>query len=176
MTLHALDGHSPSLPAGFSFVAESATVIGKVRLGEDASVWFGSVVRGDNEPITIGARSNVQDLCVLHSDPGFPLVVGMNCTIGHRATLHGCSVGEGTLVGMSATILNGARIGKHCIIGAGALITEGQEIPDGVLVLGVPGRVDRALTEDEIVRLKQSADHYVANARRFAAGLTKFEG
>ena len=173
MTILALDGLAPTLPAGFCFVAESAEVIGNVELGEEVGIWFGVVIRGDNERIRIGARTNIQDLCVLHSDPGSPLTVGAGCTIGHRAILHGCTIGDGTLVGMGATILNGAKIGNNCLIGAGALVTEGKEIPDGTLVLGAPGKVARELTPDEIARLGKSADHYVANARRFAAGLTK---
>jgi carbonic anhydrase/acetyltransferase-like protein (isoleucine patch superfamily) len=173
VSLFALDGISPTLPAGFCFVADSASVIGNVELGEDVGVWFGTVIRGDNERIAIGARTNIQDLCVLHTDPGFPLTVGTGCTIGHRATLHGCSIGESSLVGMSATILNGATIGKHCLIGAGALITEGKQIPDGSLVVGAPGKVVRTLGDEDIARLRKSADHYVDNARRFAAGLTR---
>lgn len=173
MSLFALDGVSPILPAGFCFVADNATVIGNVELGEEASVWFGAVIRGDNERITIGPRSNIQDLGVLHTDPGFPLTIGTGCTIGHQAVLHGCTIGDGSLVGMSATVLNGARIGKHCLIGAGALVTEGTNVPDGALVLGAPGKVIRSLDDAAIARLHRSADHYVANARRFAAGLTK---
>jgi carbonic anhydrase/acetyltransferase-like protein (isoleucine patch superfamily) len=171
MSLYALDGLAPSLPPGFCFVADTASVIGNVHLGADVGIWFGAVIRGDNEPITIGAGSNIQDLCALHTDPGFPLTIGPNCTIGHRAMLHGCSIGPGSLVGMSATILNGARIGSNCLIGAGALVTEGKEIPDNSLVIGAPGRVARPLTEAEIAGLAASARHYVANARRFAAGL-----
>ena len=173
MSLFALDDVSPILPAGFCFVADSAEVIGNVELGEDVGIWFGSVIRGDNERITVGARTNIQDHCVLHSDPGFPLTIGENCTVGHRAILHGCTIGDGTLVGMGATILNGARIGRNCLIGAGALITEGKDIPEGSLVVGAPGKVVRTLGEDDIARLARSAAHYVANARRFAAGLRK---
>lgn len=173
MSVFALDDIAPTRPAGFCFVAESASVIGNVEIGEDVGIWFGAVIRGDNERIRIGAGTNIQDLCVLHSDPGFPLTVGANCTIGHRATLHGCSIGDGTLIGMSATILNGARVGRNCLIGAGALVTEGKEIPDGSLVLGSPGKVVRQLAETEIEGLKKSAELYVANARRFAAGLRK---
>jgi carbonic anhydrase/acetyltransferase-like protein (isoleucine patch superfamily) len=173
MSLFALDGIAPTVPAGFCFIADSAEIIGNVELGDDVGIWFGAVIRGDNERIRIGARTNIQDLCVLHSDPGSPLTVGENCTIGHRAILHGCSIGDGTLVGMGATILNGASIGKNCLIGAGALVTEGKAFPDGSLVVGAPGKVARALTEDDIARLGRSAAHYVANARRFAAGLTR---
>jgi carbonic anhydrase/acetyltransferase-like protein (isoleucine patch superfamily) len=173
VTLFALDGLAPALPAGFCFVADSAEVIGNVELGEDVGIWFGVVIRGDNERIRVGTGTNIQDLCVLHSDPGSPLTIGANCTVGHRAILHGCTIGDGTLVGMGATVLNGATIGKNCLIGAGALVTEAKAIPDGSLVLGAPGKVARMLTADEIVGLGKSAERYVANARRFAAGLTK---
>lgn len=175
MSFFALDGVTPALPSGFCFVAENASAIGNVVLGEDVGIWFGAVIRGDNERITIGARSNIQDLCVLHTDPDFPLSIGTGCTIGHRAILHGCTIGDGSLVGMGATILNGATIGKNCLIGAGALVTEGKHIPDGSLVIGSPGRVVRSLGEEEVARLIRSADQYVTNARRFAAGLAKLE-
>jgi len=173
MSVLSLEGLEPVLPAGFCFIAKSAEVIGDVELGEDAGIWFGAVIRGDNDRIRIGARTNIQDLCVLHSDPGYALTIGEDCTIGHRATLHGCSIGNGTLVGMSATVLNGAKVGENCLIGAGALIPEGKDIPDGSLVLGSPGKVVRQLTDAEIEGLKKSAERYVANARRFAAGLRK---
>jgi carbonic anhydrase/acetyltransferase-like protein (isoleucine patch superfamily) len=171
MTLYALDGISPLRPHGFCFVAETATVIGNVELLEESSIWFGAVLRGDNERITIGPQSNVQDLSVLHTDPGFPLTIGTGCTIGHRAILHGCTIGDNSLVGMGATILNGAQVGRNCLVGAGALITEGKVIPDNSLVIGAPGKVARELDAEAIARLKKSAAHYVANARRFAAGL-----
>lgn len=171
MTLYALDGLSPALPSGFCFIAETAVLVGNVVVEEDAGIWFGAVLRGDNEPITVGRGSNVQDNCVLHTDPGFPLTIGAGCTIGHRAMLHGCTIGENTLVGMSATILNGAVIGRNCLIGAGALITEGKHIPDNSLVVGAPGKVVRELDADAIAGLRRSAEGYVANARRFAAGL-----
>ncbi len=171
MSLFSLDGRSTTLPAGFCWVAETASVIGDVILEEDVSVWFGAVLRGDNEPIRIGRGSNVQDLCVLHTDPGFPLTIGAGCTIGHRAILHGCTIGEQSLVGMGATVLNGARIGRNCLIGAAALITEGKEIPDGSLVVGAPGKVVRQLTEAEIAGVERSAERYVDNARRFARSL-----
>jgi carbonic anhydrase/acetyltransferase-like protein (isoleucine patch superfamily) len=173
VSLFALDGRSPVLPEGFWFVAQSAEVIGNVVLEEDVGIWFGAVLRGDNETIRIGRGSNVQDLSVLHTDPNFPLTVGEGCTIGHRAILHGCTIGDHSLVGMGSTILNGARIGAHCLIGANALITEGKEIPDRSLVVGAPGGLVRTLGEDEIARLHRSAAHYVVNARRFAAGLTR---
>jgi carbonic anhydrase/acetyltransferase-like protein (isoleucine patch superfamily) len=176
MTLYALDGKKPRLPKGFVFVADSAEVIGNVQLEDDTSIWFKAVLRGDNELIRIARGSNIQDHCVLHTDPGFPLVVGEGCTIGHRAILHGCTIGDHSLVGMGATILNGARIGRNCLIGAGALITEGKDIPDGSLVVGSPGRMVRTLDDQEQERLHRSAEHYVANARRFATGLRQLEG
>ncbi len=171
MAVFALDERPPRLPAGFCFVADSATVIGDVVLEEDVGIWFGAVLRGDNEPITVGRGSNIQELSVLHTDMGFPLVIGAGCTIGHRAILHGCTIGENSLVGMGATILNGARIGRNCLVGANALVTEGRDIPDGSLVVGMPAKVVRPLTESEIAGLERSAAHYVENARRFAAGL-----
>ncbi len=171
MPLYALEGINPQLPDGPCFIAPNASVIGRVILGEDVGIWFGAVLRGDNEPMTIGARTNIQDNAVCHSDAGFPLTVGEGCTIGHRAMLHGCTIGDNTLVGMGATILNGAKIGRNCLIGACALITEGKEIPDNSLVVGAPGKVIRELDADGIERLRRSAAGYVANARRFAAGL-----
>lgn len=154
-----------------AWVAGSAEVIGRVRLGEGASVWFGAVVRGDNEPIEVGDGANVQEHCVLHTDMGFPLVVGRDCTVGHRAILHGCTVGDESLIGMGAIVLNGARIGRGCLIGAGALVTEGKEIPDGSLVLGSPAKVVRALDEAAREGLRESARGYRANAARFREGL-----
>lgn len=171
MTIHELDGIVPRLPAGFCFVAPSAELIGNITLGEDVSIWFGAILRGDNDLISIGARTNIQDLSMVHVDPGVPVSVGENCTIGHRAILHGCTIGDNTLVGMGATILNGARIGRNCLIGAGALVTEGKEIPDGSLVVGAPGKVVRQLDAAAIEGLKRSAETYVLNARRFATGL-----
>lgn len=171
MAIYALENKSPVLPAGLCFVAENASVIGNVELGEEASVWFGAVLRGDNELIRVGAGSNIQDLSVLHTDEGFPLTIGEGCTIGHRATLHGCTIGDHSLVGMGATVLNGARIGRHCLVGAGALITEGREFPEGSLIIGVPAKPARALDAEEIDRLRRSADHYRKNARRFSLWL-----
>lgn len=171
MALYTLDGISPKLPDGFFYVARDADVIGNVTLEDDASIWFKAVLRGDNEPIRVGRGSNIQDLCVLHTDPGFPLTIGQGCTIGHRVILHGCTIGDHSLIGMGATILNGARIGRHCLIGANALITEGKDIPDNSLVIGAPGKVVRELDDATRARLHRSAEHYVANARRFAAGL-----
>ncbi|WP_026379707.1 gamma carbonic anhydrase family protein [Afifella pfennigii] len=168
MSLFQLGERRPSLPQeGRYFIAPNASVIGDVRLGEDVGVWFGAVLRGDNEPITLGARTNFQDLSLAHTDPGCPCTVGEDCTIGHRAILHGCTIGDGTLVGMGAIILNRARIGRFCLIGAGALITEDKEIPDFSLVVGAPGKVVRTLDSEAQARLKASADGYVANAARF---------
>ncbi len=168
--IHALDGVAPDLPApDRRFIAPDAAVIGRVRLADWVSVWFGAVLRGDNEEIVIGAGSNVQDLCVLHTDPGFPLRVGRDCTIGHRALLHGCTVGDGSLVGMGAMVMNGARIGRNCLIGAGALVTEGKEIPDRSLVLGSPGRVVRTLDDAAVAGLARSAASYREKIARYQA-------
>lgn len=172
MPAYALDGISPEFPAqGTYWVAPDAQLIGRIRLETDASVWFGAVLRGDNELIHVGLRSNVQDGCVLHTDMGFPLTIGADCTIGHKAILHGCSIGDNSLIGMGATVLNGARIGRNCIIGANALIAEGKEIPDNSLVVGMPGRIIRVLDDDAALRNTRSAEGYVRNWRRFAAGL-----
>jgi carbonic anhydrase/acetyltransferase-like protein (isoleucine patch superfamily) len=152
---------------GECFVAESAVVIGNVLLRANASVWFNAVIRGDNELVTIGENSNVQDGSVLHTDPGWPLTIGGGVTIGHKAMLHGCTVGDNSLIGINAVVLNGAKIGRNCLIGANALVTEGKEIPDNSMVLGSPGKVVRELTPDQIEGLRQSALHYVENARRF---------
>ena len=168
--IYALDGVEPRVDPE-AWVAPDANLIGRVVLEAGASVWFGATLRGDNEEIRVGAGSNVQEACVLHTDMGYPLVIGADCTIGHKAMLHGCVIGEGTLIGMGATILNGARIGKGCLIGACALITEGKEIPDGSLVMGSPGRVVRDLDAEARARLLKSAAGYRANALRFRAGL-----
>lgn len=172
MPLYALDGAGPDLPGDGAFwVAPTAVLIGKVRLHPDASVWWGAVLRGDNEWIEIGERSNVQDGSVFHTDLGAPLTIGKDCTIGHKAILHGCTIGDNSLVGMGATVLNHARIGRNCIIGANALIAEGKEIPDNSLVVGMPGKVVRTLDEASAEALTASAAHYVANWKRYAAGL-----
>lgn len=174
MALYALDNNKPQTPANGKFwVADSAAVIGKVVLAENSSVWFGAVLRGDNETITLGENSNIQDCCVCHTDMGFPLTIGKNVTVGHQAALHGCSIGDGSLVGMGATVLNGARVGKNCVIGAHALVPEGKEIPDNSLVVGMPGRVVKTLGDEHAERLKQSAASYVENHRRFKDGLKK---
>lgn len=170
MSLFALDGVAPTLAEGV-WIAPSAQVIGDVRLGASASVWFNAVLRADNEPMTVSARSNIQDGSVLHSDPGSPLTIGEGVTIGHKAMLHGCTVGDNSLIGINAVVLNRAVIGKNSIVGAGALVPEGKVFPDGVLLIGSPARVARELTEDQIARLTLSADHYVWNSHRFANGL-----
>ena len=168
--IYSLGRITPEIAAS-AWVAPDANVIGKIVLEDEVSIWFGTTLRGDNEEIRVGRGSNVQENCVLHTDIGFPLLIGADCTIGHKAMLHGCIIGEGSLIGMGATILNGARIGKGCLIGAGALITEGKEIPDGSLVMGAPGKVVRQLDEAGLVRLRASAAGYRANARRFAVDL-----
>ena len=165
-----LDGITPEIDPT-AWVAPGAQVIGRIILGADTSVWFGATLRGDNEPIVVGAGSNIQENAVLHTDMGFPLAIGAGCTIGHKAMLHGCTIGDNSLIGMGAIILNGAVIGRDCLIGAGALVTEGKTIPDGSLVMGAPARVVRPLDADAIARLRLSARGYQQNARRFAAGL-----
>ncbi len=172
MALYELDGKAPQL-AATAWVADSAEVIGDVALAEGANVWFGVVIRGDNDHIHIGRDSNVQDLSVLHTDVGVPLVIGERVTIGHQVMLHGCSIGDETLIGIGAVVLNGARIGKNCLVGAGSLVTEGKEFPDGSMILGSPARVVRQLTPEQIAGLKRSAQHYVDNARRYRGGLKK---
>ena len=156
---------------GDHFIADTASVIGTVVLKAEASVWFGAVLRGDNEPLIIGERSNVQDLCVLHTDLGYPVTVGRGCTVGHKVTLHGCTIGDNSLIGINATILNGANIGRDCLIGAGSLIPEGKSIPERSLVMGVPGKVVRELDDAAVAELTASADRYVRNFKRFNAGL-----
>ncbi len=168
--IYSLDGLTPDI-APSAWVAPDANIIGAVTLAADSSVWFGATLRGDNERITLGQGANVQEACVLHTDMGYPMVIGPNCTIGHKAILHGCTIGEGSLIGMGATILNGAKIGRFCLIGAGALVTEGKEIPDFSLVMGAPGKVVRELDQAARDRLLKSALGYQANARRFAKGL-----
>ena len=172
MPLYEFAGKRPQLPAdGSAWVAPSADLIGDVQLGADASVWFGAVIRADNTAIIVGARSNVQDGAVIHSDPGTPATLGQDCTIGHRAVLHGCTLGDRVLVGMGAVILNGAMIGDDCLIGAGALVTEGKVFPAGSLIVGAPARAIRALSPEAIAGLKASAQLYVAKKTAFALGL-----
>jgi carbonic anhydrase/acetyltransferase-like protein (isoleucine patch superfamily) len=172
MAIYQLGEQAPEIDAS-SFVADSATIIGKVTLEANASVWYGATLRGDNERITIGENSNVQEGTVMHTDMGFPLTLGKNVTVGHQAMLHGCTVGDGSLIGIQAVILNGARIGKGCLVGAGALVTEGKEFPDGSLILGSPAKVVRTLTEEDLLRLQASAASYVARGQLFKAQLKK---
>jgi carbonic anhydrase/acetyltransferase-like protein (isoleucine patch superfamily) len=169
--LYTLGERRVELRGAHHFIAHNAVVIGAVVLEDEASIWFNTVVRGDNDPIAIGARSNVQDGSVLHTDEGVPLVIGAGVTVGHQAMLHGCTIGEDTLVGIQAVVLNRAVIGRECLIGAGTLIPEGKTIPDRSLVIGRPGKVVRTLTDEEVARLRASADHYVENARRYLGNL-----
>ena len=155
------------------FIAPNAAVIGDVTLHENASVWFSCVLRGDADRIEVGAASNIQDGTVMHADPGYPMVVGENVTVGHNAMLHGCSIGDGSLVGINAVVLNGARVGKGCLIGANALVTEGMEIPDGSMALGSPAKIVRQLSEEAQLMLQHNADHYVGNAKRFSDDLSE---
>jgi carbonic anhydrase/acetyltransferase-like protein (isoleucine patch superfamily) len=172
MSLYELDGIRVSTPGvGRCWIAPTAVVIGQVILEEDASIWFGTVVRGDNEPIRLGARSNVQEGCVLHTDPGFPLTIGVDCTIVHMVMLHGCTIGRGSLVGIGSIILNGAKIGEECLVGANTFIAEGKEIPPRSMVLGSPGKIVRHLNDEDVKRFGGAARRYVANWKRFAAGL-----
>lgn len=171
MSLYALGDTRPVI-ADDAWVAPGCYVIGKVTLGPKASIWFGSTLRGDNELISVGDGSNIQENCVLHTDMGYPLTIGAGCTIGHKAMLHGCTIGKNSLIGMGATVLNGAIVGENCLIGAGALITEGKTIPDGSLVMGAPGKVVRGLDANQINGLKASALHYQHNAARFARDLS----
>ena len=170
MAVYEVDGVCPTVPES-AWVADSAQVMGDVVLGEDVGIWFGAVARGDTAAIRIGARSNIQDLCVLHADVGLPLTIGSGVTVGHKAVLHGCTVGDNSLIGIGAVVLNGAKIGQGCLVGAGALVTEGKEFPDGSMILGSPARVVRQLTAEQLQNLRLSADHYVANARRFQVSL-----
>lgn len=174
MPLYALDKRIPRTPApGRFWVAPDAHVIGDVELGEDVGIWFTAVLRGDGEPIRVGARSNIQEGAVLHVDPGCPVTIGEGCTIGHRAIVHGCTIGDNSLIGMGATVLNRAVIGRNCLVGANALVTEGKVFPDGSLIVGSPARAIRQLDEAAIAGLRLSADSYVRNWQRFAAGLVE---
>ena len=170
--IYALDGAVPCLPdSGRYWIAPNAVLVGKVNVAEGVTIWFGAVLRGDNEPISIGEGSNIQDNSVLHTDMGFPLVIGADCTIGHRAMLHGCVIGAGSLIGMGAIILNGAQIGKGCLIGAGALVPENKVIADGSVVLGSPGRVVRSVNDADKAQMKAGAVHYRGNIGRYRGGL-----
>ena len=176
MPLYEFDGHAPALPDdGSAWVAPSADLIGDVRLGRDASVWFGVVIRADNTPIIIGARSNIQEHTVLHSDDGVPCTVGEGVTVGHHAMLHGCTIGDNTLIGMGATVLNHAVVPENCIVGAGALVTEGNTFEPGSLIVGVPAKAIRKLDEAALAMLKSGADHYVVRAKAFAKGLRRVD-
>ena len=172
MAIYRLDDETPRI-APTAWVADGAQVMGHVELQEGASVWFGCVLRGDNELLRVGPRSNIQDGSVVHSDPGFPLTLGPDVTVGHQVMLNGCTIGEGTLIGIQSVVLNGALIGAHCLVGAGSLVTEGKEFPAGSLIMGRPAKVVRALSEEEIAKLIRTAAHYVENARRFRAGLVR---
>ncbi|PTM95222.1 gamma carbonic anhydrase family protein [Mycoplana dimorpha] len=176
MPLYALGNHVPTLPADERYwVAPDAQVIGKVVIGEDVGIWFGATLRGDNEPITLGARTNIQENTVIHTDPGKPVTISEGCTIGHGAIIHGCTIGDNSLIGMGATVLNGAVIGNNCLVGAGALVTEGKVFPDNSLIVGSPARVVRMLDETAIEGLKTSAESYVRNWKRFKAELRRLD-
>lgn len=172
MPIYKLDEYAPTVPAS-AYVSDEATLIGRVTLGEGASVWSGASIRADNEPVVIGDASNVQEGAVLHTDPGFPMQIAANVTIGHQAMLHGCTVGEGSLIGIQAVVLNGAVIGKGCLVGAGAIVTERKTFPDRSLILGAPARVVRELSDDEVARLRMSADNYAARGARYKTALTR---
>ena len=172
MAIYQLDGLTPRVESS-AWVADSAQVIGNVELGEEASVWFGTVIRGDVDAITIGRGSNIQDASVLHCDAGKPLVIGEDVTVGHKVMLHGCTIGDGSLIGIGAIVLNGARIGKHCLVGAGSLVTEGKEFPDGSMIMGTPAKVVRALSPEQIAQLDLSAQRYRDNTLRYQSGLKR---
>ncbi len=172
MAVYQLGDFTPDMH-DTAWVADNAQVMGQVTLGENSSVWFGVVIRGDVEAIHVGAGSNIQDNSVLHADAGSPLNIGANVTVGHQAMLHGCTIGDGSLIGIQAVVLNGAKIGRYCLVGAGALVTEGKEFPDGSMILGSPAKVVRQLTPEQILGLKMSAQHYIDNAKRYKAGLKK---
>lgn len=176
MPVYALDGIAPRIDENVGWIAPTAVLVGDVVVGPEAGIWFGVVARGDIETITIGARSNVQENCVLHTDRGFPLTIGANVTIGHAAIVHGCTIGDNSLIGMGATVLNGAVIGKNCLIGANALVTEGKVIPDNSLVMGAPAKVVREIDAEGEAGLAASAERYVQNAKRFAAGVKLVAG
>ncbi len=167
MAVYQLEDMAPEVPAS-AWVAETAVVVGQVKLGENVGIWYGAVLRGDNDQISVGANSNVQDGSVLHTDHGLALTIGANVTVGHQVTLHGCTIGDGSLIGLQSVVLNGAKIGRNCLVGAGSLVTEGKEFPDGVLIVGRPAKVVRELTPEQIANLQLSADHYVQQAQRHA--------
>ena len=174
MPIYELNGQGPEFPAdGRYWIAETAALIGRVRMKSETSVWFGAVLRGDNEWIELGARSQIQDNATLHTDMGFPIVIGEDCVIGHNVMLHGCVVGNNSLIGMSAIVLNGARIGNNCLVGAGALVTEGKTFPDNSLIVGSPARAIRPLDEKAVAMIRHGADHYVQRSREYAKGLKR---
>ncbi|NBY72687.1 MAG: gamma carbonic anhydrase family protein [Betaproteobacteria bacterium] len=172
MAIYQLDAHTPQL-AESAWVADSAQVIGRVTLEADTSIWFGSILRGDSEHLHIGAGTNVQDGCVLHADAGIPLTLEANVSVGHKVMLHGCTVGEGSLIGIGAVVLNHARIGKNCLVGAGALVTEGKDFPDGSMILGSPAKVVKTLSAEQILGIRRISDHYIENAKRYRLGLKR---
>ncbi|MBV8183696.1 MAG: gamma carbonic anhydrase family protein [Hyphomicrobiales bacterium] len=177
MPVYSLNGVTPKLPPkGRFWIAPGARVIGKVTLHDEVGVWFGAVLRGDNDAIEVGARSNIQDNAMVHVDPGFPVTIGKGCTIGHHAIVHGCSIGNGSLIGMGATVLNGARIGADCLVGANALVTEGKVFDDRSLIVGAPARAIRKLDEAAIKELRKASENYVQRWRRFATRLVEIEG
>lgn len=172
MAIYELDGLTPNVAAS-AWVADNAQVMGKVTLADDTSVWFGVTVRGDNDPVSVGAGTNIQDGSVLHTDVGYPITIGQNVTIGHMVMLHGCTIGDESLIGIGAIVLNGAKIGKNCLVGAGALVTEGKEFPDGSMILGSPAKVVRQLSPEQIEGIRKSAQHYTDNARRYKTQLKR---
>ena len=172
MAVYEIDGKAPRVDST-AWIAGSAEVMGNVEIGPDASVWFGCVLRGDTEVMRIGEGTNVQDGSVLHADIGMPLTLGRHVTVGHKVMLHGCTIGDESLIGIGAVVLNGARIGKNCLVGAGSLVTEGKEFPDGSMIMGSPAKAERQLTPEQIEGLRRSAQHYIDNARRFQATLNK---
>ena len=172
MAIYQLDDHTPDIHES-AWIADSAQVMGAVSLHANTSVWFNAVIRGDTETITIGEGSNIQDLAVIHADNGLPVVVGKHVTVGHQVMLHGCTIGDESLIGIAAVVLNGARIGRNCVVGAGSVVTEGKEFPDGSLIMGTPAKVVRELTHEQIECLRMSAKHYMNNALRFKNGLKK---
>jgi len=174
MAIYQLDQHVPQIDAS-AWIAKSADVMGAVSLAANTSVWFNAVIRGDTETISIGEGSNVQDLAVIHADNGMPVVVGKHVTVGHKVMLHGCTIGDESLIGIGAIVLNGVRIGKNCLVGAGSLVTEGKEFPDGSMILGSPAKVVRQLSPEQIEGLRASARHYIQNAQRYQAGLKKID-
>ena len=174
MPIYELNGQGPEIPGeGEYWVAETAVLIGRIRLKRQSSVWFGAVLRGDNEWIELGERSQIQDNCTLHTDMGFPMTIGKDCVIGHQVMLHGCTIGDNSLIGMNAVVLNGARIGNNCLVGAGALVTEGKSFPDNSMIVGSPARAIRTLDDKLIAMIRGGADHYVKRSQEYAKGLKR---